>query len=227
MHHIDLFLTLFFAIGLLQAVWLSVAGMRRGVPSSLLIRAVWSLTGIWVLIWPLYQQPQMLFAAIGLFALAVTLPLFFKFDDAKPGSRWMLILAWSDGANQPWPMWMFLIALSLAAWQFSYYPEFGFGVALSLCLGLPLAHWLDRAAFAVIRFPANPAQTLPGHIGLICTVVICCGWSLHVYQQVGWFESLTATLLAGCVASAARGLIHHPFNVPFIAMAIGGVLWML
>ncbi len=222
MHQLDIFLTLFFVIGLLQAGWLSVAGIRRGVPSSLLIRAVWSLTGIWVLFWPLYHQPLALFAAIALFAITVTVPVFLKRNVCR-----MLMLAWSDGASKPWPMWMFVTALLLAALQFSSYPELGFGVALSLCLGLPLAHWLDRAGYFVIRFPANPAQTLPGHIGLICTVVICCGWSLHVYQQVGWFESLTATLLAGCVASAARGLVHHPFNVPFIALAIGGVLWML
>jgi len=222
MHQLDIVLTIFFAIGLLQAGWLSVAGVRRGIPSSLLIRAVWALTAIWVLLWPVYHALAALFFAIFLFATTALLPLWLKPDACRS-----LLLAWSDGARLPWPMLMFVLALLLAAIQFSFYPELGFGVALSLCLGLPLAHWLDRAGRFKLNFPANPAQTLPGHLSLIITVVICCGWSLHVYQQVGWFESLTATLLAGIAASAMRGLIHHPFNVPFIAVAIGGVLWML
>ncbi|MDQ6987320.1 MAG: hypothetical protein Q9M25_05915 [Mariprofundaceae bacterium] len=222
MHQLDIVLTVFFTIGLLQAGWLSVAGVRRGIPSSLLIRAVWALTAIWVLLWPVYHAVAALFAALVIFAMTVLLALWLKADVCR-----LLVLAWADGARLPWPMLMFVLALSLAAMLFSFYPELGFGVALSFCLGLPLAHWLDRLARLKLHFPANPAQTLPGHLGLIVTVVICCGWSLHVYQQVGWFESLTATLLAGIAASAARGLIVHPFNVPFVAAAIGSVLWML
>lgn len=222
MHSLDIALTALFAVGLLQASWLSLAAIRRGVPSSLLIRGVWSLSSIWVLLWPLYTSIAALLVAIGIFALTASLPIWFK----APACR-QLVVAWSDGASRPWPMWMFVLALTGAAIQFSYYPEFGFGTALSLCLGLPLAHWLDRTGRMSLHFPANPGQTLPGHISLIITVVICCGWSLHVYQQIGWFESLTATLLVGCAASAARGLIAHPFNVPVIALAIGGVLWLL
>ncbi|MDX8391399.1 MAG: hypothetical protein R8K53_02365 [Mariprofundaceae bacterium] len=222
MHQLDIVLSVFFAIGLLQAGWLSVAGVRRGVPSSLLIRAVWALTAIWVLLWPVYHAVTAQLLAVVLFAMIILLPLWFKSDAAR-----LLVLAWSDGADLPWPMLMFVLALLLAVIQFSFYPELGFGVALSMCLGLPLAHWLDRAGRWRLNFPANPEQTLPGHLGLIFSVIICCGWSLHVYQQVGWFESLTATLIAGCAASAARGLIFHPFNVPFVAVAIGAVLWML
>ena len=222
MQQLDIAITALFALGLLQAGWLSIAASRRGAPSSLLIRAVWSLSSIWVLLWPLYASLPALYTAIGLFALTVSLPVLFRAAACR-----QLVLAWSDGAQLPWPMWMFVLALTGAAMQFSYYPEFGFGAALSLCLGLPLAHWWDRAGRLRLLFPANPGQTLPGHISLIITVVICCGWSLHVYQQIGWFESLTATLLAGAAASAARGLIPHPFNVPVIALAIGGVLWLL
>lgn len=222
MHQLDIAITALFAIGLLQAGWLSIAASRRGAPSSLLIRAVWSLSSIWVLLWPLYTSVTALYIALGLFALTVILPVFFK----AAGCR-QLVVAWSDGAPLPLPMWMFVLALCGAAVQFSSYPEFGFGVALSMCLGLPLAHWWDRAGRLRLHFPANPGQTLPGHISLILTVVICCGWSMHVYQQVGWFESLTATMLAGCAASMARGLIVHPFNVPVTALAIGSVLWLL
>ncbi len=32
MHPLDIVLSVFFAIGLLQAGWLSVAGVRRGIP---------------------------------------------------------------------------------------------------------------------------------------------------------------------------------------------------
>lgn len=222
MQSLDIAMTALFAVGLLQAAWLSVAAVRRGAPSSLLIRGVWSLSSIWVLLWPLYVSSYALFAAIALFALTVTVPAMLKADACRA-----LVSAWSDDAALPWPMWMFVLALAGAAAQFSYYPEFGFGAALSLCLGLPLAHWLDRSARLRLEFFANPQQTLPGHISLILTVVICCGWGLNVYQQIGWFESLTATLLAGCAASAARGLIRHPFNVPAVAAAIGGVLWLL
>jgi len=222
MHSLDIVMTVLFGVGLLQAGWLSVAAVRRGAPSSLIIRGVWSLSSIWVLLWPLYTSSYALFAAIALFALIVSLPGVVKSESFRA-----LRLAWSDDASLPWPMWMFVLALGGAAAQFSYHPEFGFGAALSLCLGLPLAHWWDRSGRMRLNFPANPAQTLPGHISLILTVVICCGWGLNVYQQIGWFESLTATLLAGCAASAARGLIRHPFNVPVVAAAIGSVLWLL
>jgi len=222
MQSLDIALTALFAIGLLQSAWLSLFAIRRGIPSSLLIRGVWSLTGIWVLLWPLYQSMTGLYVAVGLFAATVSIPTLLKASACRH-----LVQAWSDEADLPWPMWMFVLAMAGAAAQFSSYPEFGFGTALSLCLGLPLAHWLDRAGRLCLHFPANPAQTIPGHIGLILTVVICCGWSLHVYQQIGWFESLTATLLAGCAASAARGMISHPYNVPVIALSIGGVLWLL
>lgn len=222
MQSLDIAMTALFGIGLFQAAWLSLAAARRGAASSLIIRGVWSLTGIWVLLWPLYSTPLALFAAIGLFALTVVLPVLLRADACK-----RVVHAWSDDASLPWPMWMFVLALAGAAAQFSYYPEFGFGTALSLCLGLPLAHWWDRSGRMRLNFPANPGQTLPGHVSLILTVVICCGWGLNVYQQIGWFESLTATLLAGCAASAARGLIRHPFNVPAVALAIGSVLWLL
>ncbi|OIQ01418.1 MAG: hypothetical protein COS82_02370 [Zetaproteobacteria bacterium CG06_land_8_20_14_3_00_59_53] len=222
MQSLDIAMTALFGVGLLQAGWLSVAAVRRGAPSSLIIRGVWSLTGIWVLLWPVYTTPYALFAAIGLFALTALLPAFIKADACRS-----LLQAWSDDEPLPWPMWMFVLALAGSAVQFTYYPEFGFGTALSLCLGLPLAHWWDRSGRMRLSFPANPGQTLPGHISLILTVVICCGWGLNVYQQIGWFESLTATLLAGCAASAARGLILHPFNVPVVALAIGSVLWLL
>lgn len=222
MRDADISLTLLFAIGLLQSAWLCVAGARRGVPSSLLIRAVWSLTGIWVLLWPLYRNPAWLFAALALMLLTSVAPLWLRADACRS-----LATAWSDHQGAPWPMWMFVVALSLAGVEFTWYPEFGFGAALSLCLGLPLAHWLDRGARGVLHFPANPGQTWPGHIGLMVVIVICCGWSLHVFHQSGWFETLTATLLAACAASAARGLIPHPFNVPLVAAATGGVLWAL
>ena len=222
MNRLDAMLTLLFAIGLFQGCWLSVMAARRGAPSSLILRAIWSLTGIWVVFWPLYVSPWSRVLALGLF-LAVTLAAGWS---RRPASR-ALGEAWSDGFGRPWPMLAFIAALATAAaWSFRF-PEFGFGAALAVCLGLPLAHGLDRAGILRLGFPANPSQTLPGHLGLVAATAITCGWSLHAWHQIGWLESLTATLLAGLAASALRALIIHPFQPPFIAAAIGGVLWAL
>jgi len=222
MSQLDIILTVLFAIGLLQMCWLSVMAVRRHVPSSLIIRALWSLSGIWVLSWPLYKTSASAFIAITMLALATLLSLFLKGPFFS-----QLRQAWSDTADFPWPMAMFTAALAVAGAFFIVFPEFGFGAGLSLCLGLPLAHWLDRAGVLQLKFPANPNQTLPGHLGLIATVIISCGWSLHVYHQIGWIESLTATALAGSAASMIRALLPHPFNLPAIAAVIGGVLWAL
>jgi len=222
MPQVDLVLTILFAIGLAQLCWLSVMAVRRGIPSSLIIRAIWSFTGVWVLMWPMYSLDALLWIALVFLGLTILFAAIIKRPSLKS-----LNLAWSDGANIPWPMMMFTIALAIAALFFMTLPEFGFGAALSLCLGPPLAHWLDRSGRLRLNFPANPEQTLPGHLGLIITVIIACGWSLHVYHQIGWFESLTATAIAGIVASMMRALIRHPFNLPAITLAIAGVLWAL
>lgn len=224
MPQVDIILTTLFAIGLVQLCWLSVMAVRRGIPSSLIIRATWSFTGVWVLMWPMYSLGASVWIALVFLGLAILLAASIK----RPALE-ALSLAWSDGANIPWPMMMFAMALAIAAFFFTSLslPEFGFGAALSLCLGLPLAHWLDRSGRLRLNFPANPHQTLPGHLGLIVTVVIASGWSLHVYHQIGWFESLTATAIAGIAASMMRALIRHPFNLPAITLAIAGVLWTL
>ncbi|MDQ6957694.1 MAG: hypothetical protein Q9M24_01130 [Mariprofundaceae bacterium] len=222
MPRLDIIITFLFAIGLGQGCWLTSLAARYGVPSSLILRALWSLTGIWVLFWPAYKNTTSIFAAIGLFVIVILLV-----SSIRHPAFNRIRLAWSDNMAWPWPMLMFTAALALAATFSTPFPEFGFGAALSVCLGLPLAHWLDRSGKFKLKFPANPAQTLPGHLSLIATVMITCGWSLHVFHQIGWFESLTATALAGIAASATRALIPHPFNLPGIATAIGGVLWIL
>ncbi len=222
MPQLDIIITMLFAIGLLQGCCLSVIATRRNVPSSLILRALWSLTGVWVLFWPVYRQTISIFAAISLFAVVVLLIATIRVSVLEQIKQ-----AWSDDMSWPWPMLMFVMALAIASAYSTQFPEFGFGAALSVCLGLPLAHWLDRLGKLKLKFPANPAQTLPGHLGLITTVIITCGWSLRVFHQIGWFESLTATALAGIVASMARALIPHPFNLPVIATVIGGVLWAL
>jgi len=222
MPQLDAIITVLFAIGLLQGCWLSLIAARHHVPSSLILRALWSLTGIWVLFWPVYRQTESIFIAIGLFAVVILLV-----SAITRPSLEQIKLAWSDGMSLPWPMIMFVTALGIATAFSMQFPEFGFGAALSICLGLPLAHWLDRPGKLKLKFPANPAQTLPGHLGIITTVIITCGWSLHVFHQIGWFESLTATALAGIAASVMRGIIPHPFNLPVIATVIGGVLWVL
>jgi len=124
-------------------------------------------------------------------------------------------------------MFMFILALALAAGVIGDDPEFGFGAALGLCLGMPLAHWLDRPGWATLHFPANPGQTLIGHLGLILTFIIACGWSLHIYVQVGWLDSILATTLAAICASMARAVVPHPFNLPVIVTTVAGVLWAL
>ncbi len=222
MPRLDIIITVLFAIGLFQGCWLSLVTIRRGVPSSLILRMLWSFTGIWVLFWPVYRQTISVFAAIGLFIAVVLLISVIRrpsFEQIKQ--------AWSDDMSWPWPMLMFVVALGIAGAYSIQFPEFGFGAALSVCLGLPLAHWLDSLGKLKLKFPANPAQTLPGHLGLIVTVMITCGWSLHVFHQIGWFESLTATALAGIVASMARALIPHPFNLPAMTAVVGGILWVL
>jgi len=209
MPQLDIIITMLFAIGLLQGCWLSLIAARHHVPSSLILRALWSLTGIWVLFWPVYKQTVSIFAAISLFVIAILLV-----SSIRRPSPEQIKQAWSDGMSWPWPMVMFVTALGIATSFSMPFPEFGFGAALSICLGLPLAHWLDRPGKLKLEFPANPMQTLPGHLGLITTVMITCGWSLHVFHQVGWFESLTATALAGITASMVRAMVPHPFNLP-------------
>lgn len=218
----DIIITCLFAIGLAQGCWLTLIAARYRVPSSLILRALWSFSGVWVLSWPAYKDTTSIFAAMILFAAVILLVSTVN----RPILR-RIKLSWSDGMAWPCPMAMFLTALAIAAAFSTQFPEFGFGAALSICLGLPLAHWLDRSGRFKLKFPANPAQTLPGHLGLIAVVIITCGWSLHVFHQIGWFESLTATALAGIAASMTRALIPHPFNLPGIAIAIGGVLWTL
>jgi len=222
MPQLDIIITLLFAIGLAQGCWLTLIAVRHGVPSSLILRALWSFTGVWVLFWPVYKNTRSIFIALSLFVLILLLLSTIK----RPAFQ-QIKQAWSDHMTWPWPMFMFIAALAIAAVFATQFPEFGFGAALSVCLGLPLAHWLDRSGIFKLKFAANPAQTLPGHLGLVATVIITCGWSLHVFHQIGWFESLTATALAGIAASVARALIPHPFNLPGITAVIGGVLWVL
>jgi len=218
----DAILTLLFAIGLFQGCWLSTMAARRGAPSSLIVRAMMSLTGIWVVFWPLYVSPWSRLVALMLFLLVILVAGWTKTPAMRALGR-----AWSAGFRRPWPMLTFVAALAIAAaWSFRF-PEFGFGAALAVCLGLPLAHGLDRPGWLRLGFPANPDQTLPGHLGLIAATIVTCGWSLHAWRQIGWMESLTATALAGIAASALRAWIPQPFQPPFIATAIGGILWAL
>jgi hypothetical protein len=218
----DIIFTLLFALGLFQLCWFSVMFARRGLYASLILRASYPLAGIWVLMWPLYADVRLIFAGITLIAIMVALAILVDrpfFSDLRR--------AWSEGDGRPWPMIMFAIALGIAAGFMADYPAFGFGAALSLCLAIPFSQWIDKAGFMRLGFAANPQQTLPAHLALVVTIIITCGWSLHVYRQIGWMESLTATALAGFAASVAVALIATPFHMPVMVAAIASVLWLL
>jgi len=218
----DMIVTLLFGLMLAQLCWFSVVLARRGLFASLILRANYPLIGIWVLLWPMYEETRLVPAGIMLMVLALILAMTVN----RPFFT-TLRRAWCEEGEYPWAMTMFILSLAITAGVFTDYPAFGFGAALSLCLALPLSQWLDRAGIMRLGFAANPQQTLPSHLSLIIAIIIACGWSLHVYRQIGWMESFTATALAGLAASAAVALVAAPYNMPLMVTAIAGVLWAL
>lgn len=220
-------ITALFAIGLAQLVWLSIMLLRRGVAPSAIWRAIPPLLSVWVLLWPLYDDPIQLWPAI--FILGIPLLLCYGSNAAI----WrQLRVAWSgvdrpEGTPHMWPMVSLITALVIAAALFYRAPEFGLGVALSVCLAFPAASLLDDADHIRLGLALHPQQTLPGHIALIVFVALFCSWSLHVYHGIVLNQVLVASTITGIAASLVHALTPTGWSLPLAALAMGTTLWLL
>jgi len=215
-------MTALLAIGLTQFVWLSVMLYRRNIPGRLIFSSLPPLIAIWVLFWPLYTDTMAILAGIALLALCLVLAAGIR----RP---WFAVLrsAWSAGTHGLLDAAMFILALSIAALTNLTAPEFGFGIALTLCLGITAADLLDRAGLFRLGMPANPDQTFVGHLALIVSASLMCGWSLLIFHNLSWSNIIIATTLAGITASTLRALIPAPLDRPLIAAAMAATLWAL
>lgn len=222
MNRTDATITALFAIGLIQFIWLSVMLHRRRVAGSRIFSSLPPLLAIWVLFWPLYTNATAILLGIGLLTLCLVLAAGIR----RP---WFATLksAWSAGTHGLLDATMFTLALGIAALTNLAAPEFGFGIALTLCLGITAADLLDRAGLLRLGMPANPDQTFAGHMVLIVSASLTCGWSLLIFHNLGWSNIIIATTLAGMAASALRALIPTPLDRPVISIAMAATLWAL
>jgi hypothetical protein len=228
----DMLLTAIVMVGMLQVAWLSVALVRRGVGRAVIQKSLPPLFAVWVVMWPVYHDPRWIWAGIGALAALELLPLLLR----RPFWR-DLRRAWTAPEPQhaypttrTWPLWplvFFTATLGIAAGLFQSIPEFGLGIALTVCLAQPAASWLDHFGFLALGFPAHPQQTLPGHLILVLAAAVLCSWSVHVYHGIDWQPLLMATSVAGIAASVARALVPGGWNQPAAAAAMGVVLWLL
>lgn len=226
----DLILTLLVGLGLAQLAWFSVMLLRRGMPPASLQHALPPMLALWILFWPVYRDPRWIWAGVVMLLLLSLAARFIR----RP--FWQhLRRAWTEQAADPTrespralpPMLPPLLALAVAAGWFQSIPEFGFGLALSLCLGVPVAYWLDRAGYLRLGFPAHPEQTLAGHVAfmLVAALVLC--WSLHVYHGTPWQPLLIATLIAAMAGSATRALVPGQWHLPAAMLSMGLTMWLL
>jgi len=224
---IDIMITALFFIGLAQLAWISVMTLRRNIASDTLCAALPPMISIWVLLWPLYEHPIWLWAGIMLLGL----PVLLGFGINTP--FWQhLRFAWSgdlyEGESpQMLPLLSLIASLAIAAAFFQRSPEFGLGIGLAVCLAFPAADLLDRGRYLQLGFPLHPKQTLIGHIGLVISTALICGWAIHLYHGIEWQRLFIATLLAGIAASAARAFIPTHFILPLATLAMGVTLWLL
>ncbi|MDX8396789.1 MAG: hypothetical protein R8K49_00555 [Mariprofundaceae bacterium] len=220
------FISLIFSIGLGQLLWLFYNLCKRGIAPTTLWQAYPPLFAVWVLIWPVYEQPIWIFSALGLLLGLTVLSGVLKHPFWKS-----LHIIWSDGNQIPnriaWPMLSLISALGIAATIFQYIPEFGFGLALSACLSFSLANLLDRAAYLKLGMPLNPQQTLLGHIGFILSTSFLCSWSIHLYHGIHWQQLLIATLITAMAASIIRATLPEHFQRPTGILTMGWILWLL
>ncbi|MBL4775011.1 MAG: hypothetical protein JKY87_03005 [Mariprofundus sp.] len=232
----DVVLSVIVAFGMLQMVWFSVMLVRRGVSPTMIQQAIPPFLAVWVLMWPVYVDVRWL--AVGLFILAIPIAL----AAVVKSPFWQhLRIAWggqdsvSKDTTHPHvtllPQLHLLFSLAVAGAWFQTIPEFGFGLALCLCVAFPAAYWVDyvsqRYGFFVLGFPAHPEQTLAGHLILIvmCTILLC--WSLHVYHGTDWQLLLIATLIVSIVASACRAIVAKQWNAFVAMLGMGAVMWLL
>ncbi|MDX8404240.1 MAG: hypothetical protein R8K54_07525 [Mariprofundaceae bacterium] len=226
---IDIIITVLFTIGLAQITWISVMLLRKKVPPSTITISLAPLVSIWVLLWPLYENPIWVWAGIMLLALPI-LPAY--------SSRHMfwqhLRIAWSGLEEQEdgrlpdmWPFVSLIASLVIAAAFFQRIPEFGLGIALAASLAFPFASLLDRTGYLKLGFPLHPDQTLMGHIGLVFSVSLLCTWSIHIYHGIGWQSLLIATLIAGMASSMIRAFLPSTLMLPIATLSMGITLWLL
>jgi len=233
----DIVLSILAALGILQLTWFSVMILRRGVPPETIQHAIAPLLSIWVLMWPVYIDARWLWSGIAVLMLPAILSIVLK------SPFWQqLRMAWSSRkmnaelgiypALPLLPLTHFMTALLITILWFQQIPEFGFGLALCLCLAFPAAYWVDhlgkhQPALIKLGFPAHPEQTLAGHLMLIAASTALLCWSLHVYHGTDWTSLLIATLIAALSASAIRALIPGQWNAPAAMLSMGFVMWLL
>ncbi|OIO72418.1 MAG: hypothetical protein AUJ57_05970 [Zetaproteobacteria bacterium CG1_02_53_45] len=233
----DLVLSGLVVFGILQLTWFSVMILRRGVPPQTIRQSMPPLLAIWVVMWPVYTDARWLtagiaaLAAVSLLAMTVRTPFWQQLRFA-----WSRQTENSKPAIYPTfrllPLIHTLAALLIAALWFQAIPEFGFGLALCLCLAFPAAGWIDqlceiRFGFLKLGFPAHPEQTLAGHLVLIVVSTFLLCWSLHVYHGTDWQTLFIATLIASMTASATRAIIPGQWNTPAAMITVGFVMWLL
>ena len=225
------------AMGVLQLTWFSVMTLRRGAPPRTIQHAITPLLTIWVLMWPVYVDKNWLWGGLAALILSALLASLSN----SPFWR-QLRTAWSEPSEnaalkihpslQLPPLTHQIAALAIAGLWFTHIPEFGFGLALCLCLAFPAAFWVDhlgtgQTTLLQLRFPAHPEQTLAGHLLLIVCCTALLSWSLHVYHGTAWTSLLIATLIPAITASAVRALIPGQWNAPAAMLVMGFVMWLL
>lgn len=232
----DVVLSIIVVFGILQIAWFSVMLIRRGAPSKLIQQAIPAFLTIWVLMWPVYVDTRWL--GVGLLALLTFTVLA---SLLKSPFFMHLRIAWDVQYLKEkedmhphitlLPQMHLMLSIFIAGAWFQAIPEFGFGLALCLCVAFPAAYWADyfsqKYGFLVLKFPAHPEQTLAGHLVLIvvCTILLC--WSLNVYHGTDWQLLFIATLIASSAASVSRALVPGHWNAPVAMLSVGSVMWML
>jgi len=233
----DVVLSILVSLGIVQLSWFSVMLARKKVPALALQHSLTPLLSLWVLMWPVYIDSRWLW--FGVIVLCI-MSLLCK-QLRTPFWRqlhyiWTVREADSEHGLYPeiqlLPLTQLLIALLFAGIWFQYIPEFGFGLALCLCLAFPAAYWMDHPAmhqgrFRQLGFPAHPQQTLAGHLLLICMATVLLSWSLHVYHGTDWSSLFIATLITAMTASVTRALIPGQWNIPAAMLSMGFVMWVL
>jgi len=222
----DLILSAMFTIGLFQFFWLTVVFARKGInPSSIRLFMI-PLLGIWVLVWPAYQNTTMPMISLTL----LIFPLLLAWRSNSPFAR-HLRLCWHTSPKQirqPTPWLTIMFSFIISAFLFSLAPELGLGVGLSLCLAWSAAELLDRQGSGMrLGLSGNPLQTLASHLVLVLGSSLVCAWSLQLYHSIGWQQFIVATLIAGLIASIIRALIAQGWNMPLSMLGMSLTLWLL
>jgi len=226
----DPILSVLIMAGFAQLVWFSVMLFRRGVPASAIQHAAPPILGIWILLWPVYNDSRWLWLAWSAFILITILARFYAHPFWK-----QLRIAWTARTDDPTyqntsnllPMFHLSLALFVAGFWFQAIPEFGFGLALCLCLAMPAAYWLDRTEHLKLGFPAHPEQTLAGHIVFIIASALLLCWALHVYHGTPWQPLLIATVITAMVGSSIRAISPGEWHLPATMLGMGVTMWLL